>query len=566
MQHSNTGVKTQIAGSMRQHWPLLVVLVLYAAAIVFINPMREYALVDDWSYARTVKTLYETGEYHPFPTIVASFQVQADWAMLFVWGLGFSFASLHLSTLAAVALGLIGFYCLCLVHDFAPPEAGVLSLTLIGCQQILLYSFSFMTDVTFLSTLSITLALYSAGLKKNNRWLMLVGGVAATTMLLIRPTGIAVLVGLGVLWLLEPDRKSRIAFYAIGLCLPVLFMTVWQALNSTRPPTWASYWVVEETAKFLSDPGVFVPEFLWRLMAIAEFLAWFGLPVAALALADFVKRLLWQGGQRLLRSDKVIVGILVVYMVCASVYGMIVMRRLSIMPMLPLFPNELLVWPLPLLILLTLFTIVSGSVMAWTLARRMIMPSVWRTQPAYAHLMDVSAVLMAGATVAYYHLADRYLFGLMPFAIIGMASMMRESIHQWRWQFRAITLATFVGAVLWVRGVVERYEANWGAADAVYQSGIAEERIKGPWEWNSYRGAFEQYLDETGTETSLTEYASTWLPERWKQAEYVITSDPALAEQPGWEVTATGSYENMFLQTVRVYTLRKQEDVNPKAP
>lgn len=110
---------------LRKHRYLATTCLLFCACIVFINPIREMALSDDWAYARTVQHLLETGVYQLDQWLSANMPFQAFWGAGFSRVLGFSFSTLRLSTLALTGLGLLACYGLVRAHGFSHTAAGL---------------------------------------------------------------------------------------------------------------------------------------------------------------------------------------------------------------------------------------------------------------------------------------------------------------------------------------------------------------------------------------------------------------------------------------------------------
>ena len=81
---------------------LWITLAAFALTILFVNPLRETVADDDWMYALTVEHLLQTGSYRSHGWLAANMPFQAYWGGLFARVLGYSFASLRISTLVLV--------------------------------------------------------------------------------------------------------------------------------------------------------------------------------------------------------------------------------------------------------------------------------------------------------------------------------------------------------------------------------------------------------------------------------------------------------------------------------
>src|SRR5581483_2744833 len=77
---------------------LLALLAMMAGVLALVPPFGEFAVDDDWAYARAVHQLLVDGVYHPSIWIDTSFLAQAWWGAAVASVLGFSHTSLRLST------------------------------------------------------------------------------------------------------------------------------------------------------------------------------------------------------------------------------------------------------------------------------------------------------------------------------------------------------------------------------------------------------------------------------------------------------------------------------------
>src|SRR5215467_10717510 len=143
-------------------WSLLwLVLLPFLVIVVIVNPFREMALEDDWAYSLTVRHLLDTGSYQLNNWLSANMPFQAYWGLAFSKVIGYSHATLHLSTLFLAFFGLIAFYFLAQEHGLGPWQACILTLVLLASPLFLKFSFTFNTDIPFLSCLIVALLCYS---------------------------------------------------------------------------------------------------------------------------------------------------------------------------------------------------------------------------------------------------------------------------------------------------------------------------------------------------------------------------------------------------------------------
>src|SRR6266498_5135183 len=177
-------IGTKVSSSIKEHKLLLIVVCTFAATVLFVNPIRETAMEDDWAYALTVKRLIETGQYQLHDWAAANIRFQSYWAGFFARLLGFSFSTLRLSTVVLVFAGLVAFYCLATEHGLDHIQAGLMTFGLIASPLLLRFSFNFMSDVPFLMCVIISIFFYTRALRLRSYSLMLLGSVPAAAAVL----------------------------------------------------------------------------------------------------------------------------------------------------------------------------------------------------------------------------------------------------------------------------------------------------------------------------------------------------------------------------------------------
>ena len=72
---------------------------IYVASIIVVNPLGNFPLNDDWSFARAVQNLVEKKDWRPTGFTAMPFITQSLWGAIFCLPAGFSFNALRFSTL-----------------------------------------------------------------------------------------------------------------------------------------------------------------------------------------------------------------------------------------------------------------------------------------------------------------------------------------------------------------------------------------------------------------------------------------------------------------------------------
>lgn len=209
---------------------LLLALVV---SILLVNPLYEYPVGDDWTYALPVQYLLETGRLRVPDESATSLIAQVLWGALFCMPLGFSFSALHLSTLVLSLAGVWAFYRLCILWLEDEPGASGLAplaaLTLWFNPIYFTLSFTFFTDVPFLALCLLALYFFARSravveARREFRYLVL-GALFSTAALLVRQYAILLPVAFALsLWGREEARgRAWRCSIALGIPLLVLF-------------------------------------------------------------------------------------------------------------------------------------------------------------------------------------------------------------------------------------------------------------------------------------------------------------------------------------------------------
>ena len=85
---------------------LVPVACLVLLTVCVVPPKGDFPLNDDWVYAKAVRWMLEEGRYTGHPFSRATLVAQVVWGALFVALFGFSFTTLHASTLVLAVITL----------------------------------------------------------------------------------------------------------------------------------------------------------------------------------------------------------------------------------------------------------------------------------------------------------------------------------------------------------------------------------------------------------------------------------------------------------------------------
>jgi len=168
----------------KERWPLLAIPGFFLLSAFLVAPLRDVPVIDDWTYAWSVEHLLRTGRLAVLDWSAHYPILQTYWGGLWAAAFGFSFGVLRLSTAALAAAGCVALYLLLGELGIGRGRALLGAFALAANPAFFVLSFSFMTDVPFLSLTIIVLYCYAAGLKRERPgWLWAGGGVAAGAFL-----------------------------------------------------------------------------------------------------------------------------------------------------------------------------------------------------------------------------------------------------------------------------------------------------------------------------------------------------------------------------------------------
>jgi len=132
---------------------LLLILFLWLLCLTITQPLlSNFPLSDDWSYAKVVQHLLETGKYRYTGWESVTLVSHALWGALFCLPSGFSFAALHLSTLVMAVLSIAVSW---LLAREAQPDShfnSALVAALVAFNPLFfVHCHTFMTDISFMA-------------------------------------------------------------------------------------------------------------------------------------------------------------------------------------------------------------------------------------------------------------------------------------------------------------------------------------------------------------------------------------------------------------------------------
>jgi len=199
--------KRQSAG--RAAAELLILFLIWLAAIILIHPRGNFPTQDDWHYSWSAQQFANTGDFHMTRYGAPSLRAQVVWGGLWIRAFGFSLEVLRASTLFLSASTLLLINRLLAAISVSATARWIASLALLFNPMFLLYSCTFMTEIPFVFTCVVTYAFLAAGIERDRPALVALGTAMAVVSCFIRQTGAMNIAATGLLLLAFRDRISR---------------------------------------------------------------------------------------------------------------------------------------------------------------------------------------------------------------------------------------------------------------------------------------------------------------------------------------------------------------------
>jgi dolichyl-phosphate-mannose-protein mannosyltransferase len=279
-------VAIQANSARHREWPaLLAIIGVFAASWLLVQPHANVPVIDDWVYAWSVEHLIDTGRLQVLD--ISAFYPIAHilWGALFVRLAGFSFVVLRGSTVVLAVFGCWAVYLTLRELDCRRSTALLGALALAFDPTYFALSFSFMTEVPFVSFSTMALYWYVRGIRRAEPRAVWAGCLCAMAAFLTRPIGIVL--PLALLPALVGRRDWRTMFRRSVTPL-IITLSVMAALQIEMPRTLG-----------LLDWAAIRQDYLrwWFTVPITDYLRWnvevpfiLAFPFAPLLLAYIVGR------------------------------------------------------------------------------------------------------------------------------------------------------------------------------------------------------------------------------------------------------------------------------------
>lgn len=191
------------------------IIVAYGAVL----PFGNYAVMDDWAYAKSLEHLHFDGELRILDWNPMSLVGHLFWGCAFTKLFGFSFDVMRLSVVTQAALECLAFARLLRLCGVDERTVCAAVATLLFNPLHLMHSFTYMTDIPAVAWEVISLTCFVSAIRSpsvSNRWLLL-GSTFAGISFSVRQCGILPCAGFIVYALLWDRRLFSLRHLAAGL-------------------------------------------------------------------------------------------------------------------------------------------------------------------------------------------------------------------------------------------------------------------------------------------------------------------------------------------------------------
>jgi Dolichyl-phosphate-mannose-protein mannosyltransferase len=228
--------------------PGAVLILLYSSATILVQPFVNLPFHDDWTYAWSVEHLLKTGELRVLDWSVHYPFTQILWGALFCLPYGFSFSALRVSTMVLAWFGSLALYGTLREFGRTRSESLIATVILVTHPVFFVLSFSFMTDVPFVSVANIAFFFIVRGLCRRSSLELCVGCAFAVCALFIRQVAIAIPGSLLLYLLFAPSHRSwRYLLATTAFCLLCSFViiSIPQIFGVTSQSKFLATWVID---------------------------------------------------------------------------------------------------------------------------------------------------------------------------------------------------------------------------------------------------------------------------------------------------------------------------------
>lgn len=220
-------------------------MLLWVLFTFVVNPIGDFPLNDDFSFGRTVYNLTEQNQLVFDEWLSMTLIAQVVWGSAFCELFGFSFTTLRISTLIIGCFGIIALYRIGKELNIPSTTSLLVALILAFNPLFFSLSYTFMSDVPFLSMLILSTLFFIKYFKKEQiKWLV-IATCCSLSAILIRQLGLMLPLAFTFTWFIYKKWNFKnlvIAYTPLFICLLVfLLYQKWFATLQGIPDTYGTF-------------------------------------------------------------------------------------------------------------------------------------------------------------------------------------------------------------------------------------------------------------------------------------------------------------------------------------
>lgn len=201
------------------HKGLVIITVIYFITFLLMLPLRDVAFEDDFAYILAVKDFLTNGALRTSEWAAPAMLIQIAWGGLFAKLFGYSIGILHFSNVVLFYFGLVAFYLTLKRLTLGEFRAVIFTLLLLSYPWVFDFTYSFMTDIFYLSLFLISSYFYIKAFQTNSPSAFLFGSLFAGLSYLQRQIGLIIPIAVATTYLFQFITTRKIPWKNLLLCL-----------------------------------------------------------------------------------------------------------------------------------------------------------------------------------------------------------------------------------------------------------------------------------------------------------------------------------------------------------
>ncbi len=518
----------------RADWRNLGLILAAYLIVMWLMPIdHHFAFIDDWSWYRSTEQIVNGAGFRPPDFSCATLVSHVYWGAGFAYLFGLSFTVLTAANMVMSLIGVLAFYLLLRRLGYRANLSGLGAATLALNPLYVTYSYSYMTDITFVALLLVGCLCYCIGLgrsgavggegvidhtstasasnlkpqtsnlkPRSDLWLWLGSGCSALAFL-DRQFGLALPLA-ALIWL-GYNRRLNWRNLLATLLIPLLVFGSYTLWRSGFPLTFGDrYCTAGGLQGWLSNFDLELTGRSMRLLA--------DLPLLGLTIPLFSRVARWWVGIFWL-----VVLAYVTYQFYPALRGASVPSSIPPADYAPPELDSSPIWWLGALLVAWLLAGLSERLAIWL---HTFLPRRQRELKDFIYL--TATILLLGTFAVNQVIYVRYLLPLLPFLIIALLPPLQE------WSGRELALCGLLVGLVGTYAVADHldtydyYTVHWQADEDVIAQGVNYDKLDGGFAWNGYH-LYEESLRRVDVSTlGLGEFA----PNRLIDREYTLSPTP----------------------------------------